>query len=112
MAVAFEHGSGDWQNLVSQLKGGLDELQGKGLLNQAPFKGLNAIFTTPPQEDKQLFATQVQKNKPQAFSLPLTFRSNQENGAALLDQAPGCPAWRQTRQPLPALPPHRSGSDL
>ena len=84
MAVAFEHDSGDWRNLESQLKGGLEELQGKGLLNQAQFKGLNAIFTTPPQEDKQLFATQVQKNKPQAFSLPLTFRSNKENGAALL----------------------------
>ncbi len=44
MAVAAEHGSEDWQNLLSQLKGGLDELQGKGLLNEAPLKGLHAYF--------------------------------------------------------------------
>ena len=84
MAVAAEQGAEDWQNLLSQLKGGLDELQGKGLLNEAPLKGLNPIFFTTPREDKQLFATQVQKNKPQAFSLPLTYRSDKDAGAALL----------------------------
>ena len=84
LAVAAEQGSGDWQNFLSQLKDSLDELQGKGLLNEAPLKGLQPIFFTSPREDRQLFATQVQKNKPQAFSLPLTYRSDKETGAALL----------------------------
>ncbi len=55
------------------------------------------IFFTPPRQDKQLFATQGQKNMPRAFSLPLTFRQDKETGAIelirLLDgQREGKPA--------------------
>jgi alpha-2-macroglobulin len=93
MAVASEQ-SGDWQNLLAQLKAGLDELTP---LVKAPFKGLNPIFLSPPRQDKQLFATQVQKNKPQAFSLPLTFRPDKETGATLLIRL-----LDETRQGKPA----------
>ena len=84
LAVAAQQGSEDWQGLLTQLKTGMDELQAKGLLSMAAFKGLNPVFFSAPREERQLFATQVQKNRPQAFSLPLTFRSDKESGAALL----------------------------
>ncbi len=88
MAVAYEQAPGDWQHLLTQLKAGTDELislvqgQSGGIFGQrTPLKGIMPIFFTLPREDKQLFATQGEKNKPRAFSLPLTFRQDKEAGA-------------------------------
>ena len=86
-AVAYEQVPGDWQSLLTQLQAGAQELmplvQGKtgGVFSQSPLKGIMPIFLTPPRQDKQLFATQGQKNKPRAFSLPLTFRPDKETGS-------------------------------
>ena len=98
LVLAQEGGRGDGPDLARQLQAGLDELapllQGRsGWFGRSKLKEINPIFSAPPQEFRQLFTTRSDKNRPRAFSLPLTFRPGKETGALALlrlqDDSPG-----------------------
>jgi hypothetical protein len=91
LALAFEKSPTDWQQFYSRLKTAADQVtpliqstpSSLGFFGSAEpsFKKAMSLFLSQPAEDKQLFSTQTQKNKPQAFSLPLNFRQGKETGA-------------------------------
>ncbi|MBM4288888.1 MAG: hypothetical protein FJ135_12250, partial [Deltaproteobacteria bacterium] len=108
VALAFEQKPGDWGQLRAQLQAGVEELksllQGEAPRAVRPSAALQKAlspFITTPVEARHLFATQGEKNRPRAFSLPLTFRPDRETGTLelirLQGQSEAAPAAGEVR---------------
>ncbi len=89
LALSHENRPGSLGKLAEALKSA--HQQAAQAAREVP--GLEALLT-PPHLSAQLFATPTEKNKPQAFSLPLTFRPHHGGGSLEMVEADPQPGGR------------------